>query len=1315
MPMNRHYALISILTCVVASHILPHSAWAQTTSYVDAVATAVAALEEGTPSIDDLGAYGDSDCNANGITDALDISNCPPGEATCADCNANGSPDECDIAACLFGEVTCTDCNANGIPDECDIANCPPEDVACQDCNGNGVPDACEVVGARELAKLTASDAGSFDKFGESLALSGGIAVMGTPDDSGPAGTDQGSVYLFDVSHPDSPIEMSKLHASDATSDDAFGVSVAVSAGLALIGAQGDDGTEGNNQGSAYLFDVGDPSDPVELAKLSASDAAEDDLFGRSVALSSGLAIVGAYLDDGPAGTDQGSAYLFDVNDPSNPVELAKLIGSDAAEGDWFGRTVALNGNVALVGAHQDDGTAGKHQGSAYLFDVTDPANPVQLAKLTASDAAADDRFGRSVALASGVAIIGASGDDGPAGFNQGSAYLFDVSDPSDPIELAKVVSSDAEESDAFGASVSLHGQLALVGAYLHDTPAGDAQGAAYLFDIRDPRNPVQRAKLTGSDAAQRNWFGQAVSLGEGLALVNARDQNYKGAAYLFDVSAISPDCNSNGIPDHCELANCTPTDLACQDCNGNSIPDVCEIPPICATCRDCNVNGVPDACDIADCPEKNLACQDCNGNGSPDECELTGARELAKLTASDGRRAQFGRSVSVSGDLAVAGANIESGLSGSFQGSAYLFDVSDPANPTELSKLTASDAAADDEFGISVSTSNGLALIGAWLDDGIGGFSQGSAYLFDVRDPTEPVELAKLTASDAADVDFFGYSVALEGGLALVGAFFHDGPGGIYQGSAYLFDVSDPANPVELARLTASDGAEDDRFGITVALSGGLAMVGASSDDGPAGVDQGSAYLFDLTDPANPVELAKLTTSDAAADDHFAASVSLSGRLALIGSHLNNGPAGKYQGSAYLFDLGDPSNPLELSKLTASDGTAEDLFGRSVCLSGDLALVGAYLDDGPGGVDQGSAYLFDVSDPANPVELTKLNGSDAAADDFFGFSASLNDGLAFVGAYRADEPGVDIQGSAYLYDVSTFSLDCNSNDIPDDCDIARCAPENSSCQDSNGNSFPDECECPPIGPVATSPQPVELTGSDDIPRRLTANRFLTFTAGDRGRTQAIRVTLTNLPPPFDVWNGVRQWVSAPTAVAQASAEVDPAAAPAFGSFQASRLECPETPHCMDWSTVGPINVFGEAIVPSLAASNPPRVDIPAAYDIQVIDCVCDRADGGSYSATLDLTQPVWGDTVSDLAEDPPLPSNGPPVDVVDTVAIIERFSNASGAISKTRADMEPNCLDLTINVADVLSSIRGFSGLGYNFTPTAPDPCNSTCPNPLP
>ena len=229
--------------------------------------------------------------------------------------------------------------------------------------------------------------------------------------------------------------------------------------------------------------------------------------------------------------------------------------------------------------------------------------------------------------------------------------------------------------------------------------------------------------------------------------------------------------------------------------------------------------------------------------------------------------------------------------------------------------------------------------------------------------------------------------------------------------------------------------------------------------------------------------------------------------------------------------------------------------------------------------------------------------------------------------------------------------------------------------------------------PASSPPQP-EMIGPDIS----TKNRFLSFTAGDVSSSQGIRVTFDSLPPPHDVWNGAELWVGPTSLVSEAGANVAPTEG--FPDFTAATLQC--APFYADWSSLGTIHVFHEGVVPD------------ASYRVDVINEACNIGVSSSYSEALPMTTAIWGDTVLNLGDTPPLPPEGA-VNVNDALAVLGRFSSAPGSIAKARADLEPACLDLLINVSDVLSSLAGFVGLNYPFAPTAADPCDSACPFVLP
>ena len=271
-----------------------------------------------------------------------------------------------------------------------------------------------------------------------------------------------------------------------------------------------------------------------------------------------------------------------------------------------------------------------------------------------------------------------------------------------------------------------------------------------------------------------------------------------------------------------------------------------------------------------------------------------------------------------------------------------------------------------------------------------------------------------KIEAGDAADADNFGYAVAISGDYSIVGAYLKDDAGS-NSGSAYIFQRNGE-NWQQTAKLTAADAAEYDYFGSSVSISGDYSIVGAYGND-DAGSQSGSAYIFQRNGE-NWQQTDKLTAADAASDDRFGYSVSISGDYCLVGAY-NNDDAGSNSGSAYIFKR-NVENWQQTAKLTAADAASGDWFGCSVSISGDYCLVGAYFNDDAGS-ESGSAYIF-KRNGEDWQQTAKLTAADAASGDWFGCSVSISGDYCLVGAYGEDTPGSD-SGAAYLYDIKPTAV----------------------------------------------------------------------------------------------------------------------------------------------------------------------------------------------------------------------------------------------------------------------------------------------------
>jgi hypothetical protein len=361
---------------------------------------------------------------------------------------------------------------------------------------------------------------------------------------------------------------------------------------------------------------------------------------------------------------------------------------------------------------------------------------------------------------------------------------------------------------------------------------------------------------------------------------------------------------------------------------------------------------------------------------------------ELQKLLGADGEAGDFfGYSVSIYGDTALVGAFHDSD-NGPYSGSAYVFTRSG-TTWTQQAKLLASDGTAGDWFGVSVSLFGNTALIGAHGDDD-NGDSSGSAYVF-ILNGTTWTQQAKLLASNGAAGDAFGWGVSLYGDTALIGAQYDD-DNGDESGSAYVFTRNGNAW-TQQAQLNASDAAPGDLFGCSVSISGETALIGAYWDD-DNGEDSGSAYVFTRTG-TTWTQQQKLLASDGEGGDAFGYAVSLDGDTGLIGAYWDNDMA-FHAGSAYVFTR-TGAVWTQQAKLLASDGDITDWFGYAVSVRGDTALIGEPYDD-INDYDSGSAYIF-TRTGITWTQQTKLFASDGVGMDLFGWSVSLSEDNALIGA----------------------------------------------------------------------------------------------------------------------------------------------------------------------------------------------------------------------------------------------------------------------------------------------------------------------------
>ena len=392
-----------------------------------------------------------------------------------------------------------------------------------------------------------------------------------------------------------------------------------------------------------------------------------------------------------------------------------------------------------------------------------------------------------------------------------------------------------------------------------------------------------------------------------------------------------------------------------------------------------------------------------------PPSWDLPFINQQVKLQASDTEpNDRFGISVAIDSYTVVVGAYLGDPVVGSQQvdaGAAYIFTRSG-TTWTQQAKLVASDAQATDYFGYSVAISGNTAVVGAYAED-TGGSAAGSAYIF-TRSGTTWTQQQKIQAGTPQGPAYFGYSVAIDGDTVVVGSYMEDVL--VDQGATYIFTRSG-TTWTQQARLVASDAQTSDNFGYSVAISGNTVVVGARLEDPSAINDAGSAYIFTRSG-TTWTQQQKIQASDAAASDNFGWSVAIDGDTVVVGAYLEDPSAISDAGSAYIFTRSG-TTWTQQQKIQASDAQATDWFGYSVAIDGDVVVVGAHLEDTVA-ASAGAAYIFSRSG-TTWTQQSKIQASDPENSDWFGISVAIDGDTVVVGAEREDTVGADA-GAAYVF-----------------------------------------------------------------------------------------------------------------------------------------------------------------------------------------------------------------------------------------------------------------------------------------------------------
>ncbi|NER93261.1 MAG: hypothetical protein F6J86_05390 [Symploca sp. SIO1B1] len=407
--------------------------------------------------------------------------------------------------------------------------------------------------------QLQPSDLHYYNGFGSSVAISGKTAIIGSSNKEAPGGkTGAGAAYIYQREGGTWTKKAGPLQPSDLKSNDHFGYAVGISEKTAIVGAALGDANQ-TDAGSAYIYQL-EGGIWQEKPALQHSDGKNGDKFGFSVAISGDIAIVGAPGVDAQGKPDMGAAYIYQLQGGTWQQQGSPLRPSDGNKEDYFGWSVAISGDIAIIGANQAKVSGQDNTGAAYIFQ-REGGIWTQKQKLIPSDLKGRDSFGCSVAISGKVAIVGAVQASAPGdNKNGGAAYIFQLEGETWQQQGGLLQSPHINKYDSyFGWSVAISGKTAIVGSQLRTAPRDKANtgaayilqskanaGAAYIFQLeggtwqllKKPTQPLQPPQLQDND-----FLGYAVALSEGVAIVGAMGAKIAnssgpqpvGAVYVFE------------------------------------------------------------------------------------------------------------------------------------------------------------------------------------------------------------------------------------------------------------------------------------------------------------------------------------------------------------------------------------------------------------------------------------------------------------------------------------------------------------------------------------------------------------------------------------------------------------------------------------------------------------------------------------------------------------------------------------------------------------------------------------------------------------
>ena len=697
--------------------------------------------------------------------------------------------------------------------------------------------------------------------------------------------------------------------------------------------------------------------------------------FGHSVAIDGNLAVVGSPFYDSNFRINNGAIFVYEFSNDAWQ-QVATVLSPTDKSGDLFGWSVDIEGDTIVVGSMHDDMFA-FNSGAAYVLYQGETSSDWSIAQsLPGSNVRVGDRFGVSVAIDGGLIAVGNRFANGAA-LNSGTVNLFRANEFRQYYESDIVESPLAAEAQ-FGWDVDLYEQQLIVGAPRSET------GSAFLYQLNEWGQAWRETELTAESVREGDRFGYSVAISESGTFVGGTLHDHAGtintgAVWQFDLSG---DFEQKIIQSSPRRGDQFGFDISA------------DAHQLVASAVGVDSTGI--------------------NSGRVYQFGNLGSGFVLTDVFDNQASSRFGHAVAIDGDQTMAAAPLNESVV-SLNRQAIATAVTFDYTVRESALLFTGEI--DDSFGSSIAISGVWAAIGASTGQTRTSISGGEVLIYKQTNDQWNFH-SRLAPSTVGDGDLFGSSLALEGDVLVVGSRLADA-GAIDAGAAYVFELENDQWHWR-DRLFAEGIDAGDQFGHSVSTDGDRIVVGAIYDEQQIGgvTDSGTATVFERSQQAWQVT-DTLTSDSPVPGNRFGHDVSVDGNSLAVSS-----PTADGTGKAFLYQL-ESYGWQFAAAFTADDTMAGDEFGNSLSLSGSRLAVGAWKHDHLGVWNTGAAYVFEFSNnrwqQTNKL-LGKANFGSLLARDQFGSSVDLDGDQLAIGAAYEDASGED-SGAVYLFDAAGGEL----------------------------------------------------------------------------------------------------------------------------------------------------------------------------------------------------------------------------------------------------------------------------------------------------